>query len=202
MDTFLIFAFVFGISGWGIWRLLIYTRDTIGTNSPLKVVRVYQIAEWQYFLKIENLATYYLLGISLLLLQSAFSAVISEMSIALGHLIMFCFGIIPFALCVFYMILDINHWKSIRNVILETNPAEHALTLYFPDHSITIRDGDLEKVIVTSNEAKARFCYITYFLKNGQKFILSDKMPGIEVILEYFKKIPIEHRKEAFPYIK
>lgn len=201
MDTFLIFAFVFGISGWGIWRLLIYTRDTIGENSPLKVVRVYQIAEWQYFLKFENLFIYYLLGASLLILKAAFSTFTSEINLALTRLILFAFGMIPLGACVFFLILDINHWKSIRNVILETDPEAHELHLYFPYQTITIRNGDLEKVIVTSNEARARITYMTYFLKNGQRFVLSDKMPGIEVILEYFKKTPIEYRKDAFPYI-
>ena len=202
MDTFLIFAFVFGIFGWCIWRLLNYTRDTIGENSPLKVVRVYQISEWQYFLRIENLIIYYGLVISLLISKAAFSIVTSEINIYLTRFLIFCIGMIPFVACIFVLILDINHWKSIRNVILETNPDEHALTLYFPDRSITIRNGDLEKVIVTSNEARARITYMTYLLKNGQRFVLSDKMPGIEVILEYFKKTPVEYRKEAFPYIK
>jgi hypothetical protein len=79
MNTFLIFVFVFGLFGWCLWQLLSFTKNTIGENSPLKVVREYQ---------------------------------------------------------------------------------------------------------------------------TGDQSILSDKMPGIEVIHEYFKKIPTEYRQERFPYIK
>ncbi|WAC10729.1 hypothetical protein [Dyadobacter pollutisoli] len=202
MDTFLIFVFVFGIFAWCIWKLLNYTKNTIGKNSPLKVVRVYQIQEWQYFLKFENLFIYYLLGAGLLITKASFSIYTSEFNLFLTRLLIFSLGSVMLFACAFYLILDTNHWKYVRNIRLETDPVTHELDLHFPDHTLTIRDGDIEKVVVASNEAKLRFSYMTYFLKNGEQFILSDRMPGIEVIHEYFKKIPIEYHKERFPYIK
>lgn len=202
MDTFLIFVFVFGIFGWCIWKLLNYTRNTIGENSPLKVVRVYQIQDWQYFLKLENLVIYYILPLGFLFTNAAFTVVSSDISLPLTRLLLFSLSLMVFSACALYLILDINHWKCVRNVTLETNPTAHELYLHFPDHMLTLREGEIERIIVTSNEAKMRFSYQTYFLKNGEQFILSDKMPGVEVIHEYFKKIPTEYRHERFPYIK
>jgi hypothetical protein len=202
MDTFLIFVFVFGIFGWCIWKLLNYTRNTIGENSPLKVVRVYQISELGYFLKFENLFIYYLAGAGLLITKASFSIHTSVFDLVLTRLLIFSFGLLMLSACAFYLILNINHWKYVRNITLETDPTAHELYLHFPDHTLTLREGDIEMVVITSNEAKMRFSYLTYFLKNGEQFILSDKMPGVEVIHEYFKKIPIEYRHERFPYIK
>lgn len=202
MNTFLIFVFVFGIFGWCIWKLLNFTKNTIGDNSPLKVVRVYQIPEWRYFLKFENLFIYYILVFGLFMMKASFSIHTSELNLTLTRLLVFCFGLFFLSVCTVHLSLDINHWKYVRNIIIETNPVDHELNLHFPDHTLILRDGDIEKVLITANEAKMRFGYMTYFLKNGGQFILSDKMPGIEVIHEYFKKIPIEYRKERFPYIK
>ncbi|MEO6281790.1 MAG: hypothetical protein ABIN80_19370 [Dyadobacter sp.] len=202
MDTFLIFVFVFGIFGWCIWKLLNYTKNTIGDNSPLKVVRVYQISELGYFLKLENLIIYYILPLGFMFIKAAFTVVSSDISLPLTRLLLFGLSSMVFSACALYLILDINHWKYVRNVTLETNPTAHELYLHFPDYTLTLRDGDIERVIITSNEAKMRISYLTYFLKNGEQFILSDRTPGIEVIHEYFKKILIEYRKERFPYIK
>lgn len=202
MNTFLIFFFVFGIFAWCIWKLLNYTRNTIGENSPLKVVRVYQIGEWQYFLKFENLVFYYMLVIGFLTAKAAFSILTSDINLALTRILIFIFGLIPMAGSVFYFVLDFNHWENIRNVILTTNPVAHELELTFPHGTLLLRDGDLEKVVITYNEAKLRFSYLTYYLKDGRQFTLSDRMPGIEVIQEYFRKIPTEYCKKGFPYIK
>jgi hypothetical protein len=202
MDTFLIFVFVFGIFGWCIWKLLKFTKNTIGENSPLKVVRVYQIAELQYFLKLENLLIYYISPLGFLFTKVAFTVVSSDISMPLTRLLLFSMGLMFFLACGLYLILDINHWKYTRNVTLETNPATYELDLRFEDQTLTIREGDLEKIVVASNEGKIRFTYFTYYLKNGDHFILSDRMPGNWVIGEYFKNIPLEYRHERFPYIK
>lgn len=202
MNTFLIFLFVFGLFGWCIWKLLNFTKNTIGDNSPLKVVRVYQIAEWQYFMKFESLFIYYMLVFGLLMMKASFFIHTSVLNLFLSRLLIFGFGLAMLAVCFLYLTLDINYWKYTRDIILETNPVDHELNLHFPDRTVILRDGDIEKVLITSNEVKMRFSYMTYFLKNGDQFILSDKMPGIEVIQEYFKKIPVEYRKERFPYIK
>ena len=55
MGTLVLFLFIFGLFGWGIWRLLRLTRDTVGENSPLKVQRVYQVSKWGYFLGFEGI---------------------------------------------------------------------------------------------------------------------------------------------------
>jgi hypothetical protein len=202
MDTFLIFVFVFGIFGWCIWKLLNYTKNTIGENSPLKVVRVYQIQDWQYFLKFDNLFIYYMLLPGLMFTRVAFTVVSSDIPLPLTRLLLFGLGFAVLLACALYLRLDINHWKHSRNIVLETNPAEHELNLSLPDREFTIRDGDLEKIVVASSEGKIRFTYFTYFFKNGDHFVLSDRMPGNWVISEYFKKIPLEYRHERFPYIK
>ena len=203
MDTFFIFFFVFGIFVWCIWQLLSYTRNTIGGNSPLKVTRVYQISELAYFTKLDNLFSYSFLVLGLMFFKLIFTLRTAPDSANpwMGYLVAITFGFIFLTIGIFYLILDLNHWKYTEDVILTTHPELHELELTFSDITLRIKDGDIQRVVVIQNQAKIRFCYHTYFLQNGDHFILSDRMPGNWVIHEFFKKIPVEYHYKSFPYI-
>lgn len=103
---------------------------------------------------------------------------------------------------IFILSLDLNHWKYVNGVVIETFPEEHELEITFTDVTLRLKDGDIERVLITSNDGKMRVAYMTYYLSSGDHFILSDKMPGTWVIHEYFKKIPTEYRKTQFPFIR
>lgn len=119
----------------------------------------------------------------------------------MGYVVVITVTLLLLSVVTFFMILDLNHWKYTENVRLTTNPDQHELELTFSGIVLRIRDGDIQKVLVTQNQAKLRFCYHTYFLQNGDHFILTDRMPGNWVIQEYFKKIPVEYHYKSFPYI-
>ena len=203
MDTFLIFFFVFGIFGWCIWKLLLYTKDTIGENSPLKVSRFYQISEWSYFTKFDNLAIYYftVLGLMFFKLLFTLKVALNDPHPWIGYVVVMIFSLVMLSLAAFYMNLDLNHWKYTKNVTLTTDPEAREINLTFSENILKIKEGDIQKVVITQNQAKIRFCYHTYYLRNGNHFILSDRMPGNWVIQEFFKKIPVEYQYKSFPYI-
>jgi len=188
---------------WCIWQLLSYTRNTIGGNSPLKVTRVYQISELAYFTKLDNLFSYSFLVLGLMFFKLIFTLRTAPDSANpwMGYLVAITFGFIFLTIGIFYLILDLNHWKYTEDVILTTHPELHELELTFSDITLRIKDGDIQRVVVIQNQAKIRYCYQTYFLQNGDHFILSDRMPGNWVIHEFFKKIPVEYHYKSFPYI-
>ena len=203
MDTFVIFSCVFGLFALCMWGLLLYTKNTVGSNSPLKVVRVYQIQDWQYFTKLDTLLSCYAIYVSFFGLKVTATTEISpsENYPWLIYLILVLLPIILLGMGIFSLTLTWNHWKYTKGVVLTTNPELHELNLNFAGHQLILRDGDLEKIVVVSNASKLRFCYYTYYLTNGGHFSLSEKMPGIWVIQEYFKKVPVESRHDWYPYI-
>ncbi len=204
METLVIFLMIFIPFGGFIWMVLRFTRNTIGENSPVKVKRFYQIDSWAYFFKFDNLFAVFFIVMGLLLFQTTLTARmgadISYPALARGTLLI---GTALFAGLGFVILsIDINHWKYVEGVVLETFPEEHELEITFGERKLRLKEGDIVRVLITSNEARMRISFMTYYLANGDHFILSDKMPGVWVIHEYFKKIPTEYRKTQFPFIE
>lgn len=199
-----LFLFIFGLFGWGIWRLLRLTRDTVGENSPLKVQRVYQVSKRRYFL-----GFYGIMGFISLLLGIAFLFVIIRVPLTsnITHLIFFHFllflifagstglGVLAFALL-------LNHWTYARGVSITTNPADHSLEIRLRDRVLTLREGDIERIEMVVHKARMGSSYQIYYLANGDRFLLPDRVPGWNVIGEYFPKIPFSVTYSYFGFIK
>lgn len=204
METLIIFLGVFVPVGWGIWRLVRHTRDTIGTNSPVKVRRIYRIGGWAYFLTFDNaFLCLMLIAGSFFLVAAATIPMASDIGYPLiGRLLLFSLGSILIGIALYLLLIDVNHWKYADGVIIETFPEEHELEITFSDTKLRLEEGDIARVLITSNNgAKMPITYRTYYLTNGDYFILPDKMPGAWVIQEYFKKIPAEFKHKRFPFI-
>lgn len=203
METLIIFLIIFVPFGWVMWRLLRFTKNTIGTNSPMKVKRIYHMKARPYFLKFDNFFAFFCIVFALLMFWSITRArmapditypVLARTSLLLGMAALAGLGVTVF-------LVDLNHWKYVGGVVLETFPEEHELEITFPNTKLRLKEGDIVRVLITSNEAKMRISFMTYYLANGAHFILSDKMPGVWVIHEYFKKIPVEYKHKVFPFI-
>lgn len=204
MHTLIIFLIIFASFGWVMWGLLRFTRNTIGENSPLKVSRVYRIAARPYFLKFENFFAVFCIVFGLFLfrvvLTSRMGADITFPELTRGVLLVV--AALFAALGVVILSIDLNHWKYVNGVVLETFPEEHELEITLTETKLRLKEGDIVRVLITSNDAKMRISFMTYYLTNGDYFILSDKMPGVWVIHEYFKKIPAEYKHKVFPFIE
>lgn len=204
METLIIFLGVFLPVGWGIWRLVRVTRDTIGTNSPVKVKRIYQAGTWDFFVNFDTVILG-LFGITApFFLRSAFTIQVSPEDFHpwVGRLMLFALGCLLIGMNLFIISITLNHWKYADGVVIETFPDKHELEITFGDSKRRLKEGDISRVLVTSNEAKMRITFMTYYLTNGDHFILPEKMPGAWVIQEYFKKVPTEFKRKRFPFIQ
>lgn len=202
METLIIVLGVLVPVGWGIWWLVQHTKNTIGTNSPLKVKRIYQINSWLYFLTLDNAAFVVFGGMGVMLLMGAFVFhFVPETNALPGRVFVFSVGAIIVGVSLGTLLIHINHWKYTEGVIIETFPEEHELEITFGDTKLRLRESDIEKIRITGQQSKMNITYTTYFLRNGDHFILSYKMPGAWVIREYFKKIPVEYKHKRFPFI-
>ena len=202
METIIVFLLIFLPFAWGIWRLLRHTRDTVGTNSPVKVKRIYQIKPWAYFTTFDNAMMCMGVGMGFLFLRGAFTFhFVPESGDIVGRIIAFVLGALLFGLGLVIILVDLNHWKYVDDAIIETFPEEHELEMTFGDTKLRLRNGDIIKMVVTGRQGKMPITYTTYYLANGDYFILPHKMPGAWVIQEYFKKIPTEFKYQRFPFI-
>ncbi|QRR03032.1 hypothetical protein [Dyadobacter sandarakinus] len=203
MDTLIVFLIIFVPASLILWWMLRHTRDTIGSNSPLKVKRTYKITAWYYFLTSSNLPGYFMLPIGSMLLKLIFTIYIGpDVSYQiLVWLLLLVTSLACIGLGLFVIVMDLNHWNNVQGVTIETFPEEHELEITFSDSSLRLKNGDIERIVVVHNNAKARFAFTRYYLTNGDYFVLSDKMPGDWVIHEYFKKIPATFCVTAFPLI-
>lgn len=203
METVIVFLLIFLPFAWGMWRLLRHTRDTIGANSPVKVKRVYQIQPWSYFVTFDNLMLCLMGGLGVLFLKGAFTFYfVPESGAIIGRLIMFILGMLFLGFGLVIILLDLNHWKYVDEAVIETFPEEHELEITFGGSKLRLKNGDIIKMMVTGRQGKMPITYTTYYLANGDHFILPHKMPGAWVIEEYFKKIPVEYKRKVFPFIR
>lgn len=203
-DSFLLFAFIFGIFGWAIWGLLKYTDDTVGKNSPLKVTRSYEVTTFQYFTKIENLTIYYfaLVGLACLTkIPGTFSPSVYLFDWRISAILMLI-CIIMIGLPIYYLYLDLNYWQYTKSVRITYHPDEKTVEIDFPEKTYLIQQGDIKNIETISSGGKIRFGYSIYSLMNGDSFILTDRTPGTWAIQEYFKKIPSKWTEKRFPVIK
>jgi len=204
MDTFLLFVVIFGLFAWGLWWLLKFTRDTVGENAPLKVSRVYQVSKLGYFTGFDGImaSLMVLMGLILFVLLARMPlpthksySIFFQLAIFLAPVSLLGLGTLSFA-------LQLNHWPYVRDVVIKTNPDGNSLEITFGDRSLSVREGDMERIHAVHGKARISYGYWTYYLSDGDHFIMSSRMPGEEVILEYFPKIPFSISYGKFGFIK
>lgn len=204
METLLVFALFFGVFAWGIWRLLKYTRDTVGDNSPLKVSRVYRVSKWRYFLGFEGIMG----GLSILLGIMFFRVLVrTPPNTDLIHPV-FLYVLLFFVLTgiagigVLALALLSNHWPYARGFSITTNPVDHALKIRSRDREFILQEGDIVSVELVGHKARMGFAYQIFLLTNGDRFLVPQKAPGWNVIHEFFPKIPFSVRYSYYGFIK
>lgn len=205
METLIVFLIVFVPFGWYMWVTLRFTRDTIGTNSPMKVPRFYKTTVWSYFVRSENLFVFYaIVGGAFLIRISLFSYISYTVDYqGLLRLLIFGFAVFLFICGLLILAVDLNHWNYAKDVTVETFPDKHELEIAFQDVVLRLRDGDIEKIVVYHNNgAKLVIEYAKCFLTNGDHFVVPGKLSGQWVVIAYFKNVPIEYIIQRFPFIR
>ncbi len=204
MGTLFLFLFIFGLFGWGIWRLLRLTRDTVGENSPLEVRRVYQISKRRYFMGFFGIMGFLslVLGIVFLVRLIRVPPSTNLFHPIFLYLLLFLIvaGITGLGVLAFALLL--NHWPHAQGVSITTNPTDHSLDIRLRDRVLTLQEGDIERIGVVLHKARMGSSYRIYYLANGDRFLLPDRVPGWNVIDEYFPKIPFSATYLHFGFIK
>lgn len=202
METLFIFALIFVPVGWLMWRMLRFTRDTIGTHSPLKVQRIYHTSLRSFFPILDYLFVVTMLIFGAAVLYAVIFARFSMSNPWLARISMLLVIPLPFGLAILVTIVDISHFIYVGRVTISTFPDWHELEITFNGQIRRLRDGDLERIEIIHNNAKLQLGFARYYLRDGDWFILSLRTKGIWVIQEYFKTVPVEYSISTYPLIK
>ncbi|MET7258679.1 hypothetical protein [Dyadobacter fermentans] len=201
MEPLIVFLIVFVPMGWLMWRMLQSTRDSIGSRSPLKVNRVYETTAWSFFVSFES---FYALHALLFGGFSAYCVIFVRFATPnpeLGRLLMSLLGLIVTGLGIMIVAVDLNHWKFARHITIETFPKEHELEVHLKDFTLRLKDGDIDRIVVYSNNTRLNLGFVSYYLANGGHFALPFKTKGMRAIQEYFKNVRVEYRIQRIPLI-
>ncbi|WP_439557032.1 hypothetical protein [Dyadobacter sp.] len=201
METLIVFSMTFIPMGLAIWRMIRLTRDTIGTNSPLKVVRIYKTTAWSYFASFDSLFILYGFFGSGLVISAVLFARFSTPNPELGCIIMSLIAFVLLGLGSAVLAVNLNHWHHVRGAVITTFPEKHELKIEVGGTMFHLKDGDLIKISFQRNEGKLQLGFARYYLASGDSFVLSNKNSGMWVVQEYFKRVPIEYKERYLPFI-
>jgi hypothetical protein len=206
MDTLLTFLIIFIPAGLCFWQLMRFTRDTVGTRSPLKISRVYKTTALSFFFRLDSTIPLYCFFVSGLLFKVCFlkpapvsvfleNAALKSLTLTVMIALFLLIGILSLA-------IDLNHWQYAKNVVITTMPEQHTIELKMGDTELILNEGDIQAIHHYHNDAKLRKAYGEYQLTNGDFFFLPDTVEGVWVIKEYFKNIPEDSTVKTLPFIK
>ena len=184
--------------------LFLFSKDRYGANSPLKVVRTYQTDILSYFTRLDHLVSYPfgVLVIMLIFLFIKPTITQSDHYTWAVYLLIFFGGLFCLYLFTYHMVFHFHYWDFTKNITLTTSPSDHKIHLNIQGKIFVLKEEDIQKVVYTSNNTKMQFAHYRYYLKNGENFVLTDRIAGLWVMQEYFRKIPIEYSYKLFPFIK
>jgi uncharacterized membrane protein YesL len=202
MGTLLVFLIVFLPMGLLIWRMLRFTRDTVGTNSPLTVQRIYQTTFRSFFVRIDSLLVAVCLVMGLVMINAALFATFSGTGSVIARTMLLIVSLVILGLAAVILAVDFNHWPYARGVVITTFPEEHELEIQLPDATLRLSEGDIRKISLYRNNGKLQLGFAQFQLNDGDTFLLPFNTEGLGVIQEYFKGIPVEEHVRQIPLIR
>ena len=208
METFFILAvLVFLPFGWFILRMLRFTNETVGEDSPLHKERTYQVTATQYF----GDFTKVLIAI-LLLMSIALSYIMSEvafrqepLAVAFG---VFFLGFAGF-LC-YYLYFDWQFWTITRNVVLTLNPFQPSVTIEGPGQCTILMPDTVSRIehhlikVDNSRNPFSGYGYYLFYTKDGQttrlNTIFFSNIGHFEFLERLFGQVPQAIVWHPFPW--
>lgn len=202
METLVIFLIIFLPMGWLIWRMIRFTRDTIGTNSPMKVQRIYRTTMRSFFVRSDYL--FVLMGLIMfgVFMHAVFFARFSTPYPEIGRAVIFLLSLASLAVPAMIVSVDLNHWPYSRGVVITSFPEVHQLEIELSDAVLVLKNGDISRIQVFHNNGKLQLGFAVFYLTGGDHFILPFKTEGMWVVQEYFKGLPVEYFDRLVPLIR
>ncbi|WP_460910142.1 hypothetical protein [Spirosoma areae] len=211
METFfMLMVLVFLPFGWFMLRMLRFTNETVGEDSPVYRERTYQFSASQYFGQFTKLLLAFLI-IGMPILVYVMIKVAIQQDQFIGLLFAFFFSVFVLFLTFFFYV-DWLYWIITRNISITFNPFQSSLTIHSLKGSICLTTDNLSRIeehLTKSSNSKYvfdRYGYILFYTTDGQivqiNNIFFSHIGHVEFIERFFQKIPktiVWHRLLAWP---
>ncbi|GAB3980545.1 hypothetical protein GCM10028806_48330 [Spirosoma terrae] len=156
---------------WFIYRMIRYTDDTIGENSPLYRERTYEILWEHYFVAFYKIMLVVMFIMMLLLSKIIFTEATRLHNPLIFLPALFFFGFAIYLLFVFYV--DWQYWTITRDVQLTLNPFDPSIHVESPDQIATITPENVTQIeshLRKSDNPKEPlygYGYLLFYLTDG-----------------------------------
>ncbi len=204
MGTFLLLAGVFSVFGWFIYRLIRYSNESVGADSPLERAVVYQYSEWGFLswrqTPLIAPIPLFLIWVCWILLTSLDTATTSW-----HYVLAFCMP----ALCagLFYLLnklllLEDKFSTIIDSTAIELDPATKSITVHRAG-TATVLTADTVALIESHTTAQGKFAYYHFRFvgHDGRDTYFYDYGKGLRFAIEaYFKGVPMTWVEHKFPF--
>ncbi len=200
-------AIVFLPAGWFLFRMLRFTNETVGPNSPLHRERTYQFSAAQYFGEFTKILILIVLIMSFVLSYIMSEVAFQQEPLVAAFVLFFlgCAGL----LC-YYFYFDWQFWTITRHVELTLNPLQPSITIKSPTQDKVLTPTTVTRIehhLIKVDNSKNPFSGYGYFL-----FYTEDKhvirlnnlfinhIGHIEFMERFFSATPSAIVRHLFPW--
>ena len=208
METFfLLLALIFIPFVWFIVRMLRFTNETVGEDSPLRKERTYQFSASEYFGGVTKvlLVMVFIMSLVLSYIMSEVAFRQEPLAAAFGMFFLVFAGY----LC-HYFYFDWQFWTITRNVTLTMNPFQGSLTVESPTFCDVLTPDNvisIEHHLVKVDNSKNPFSGYGYYLfcrNDGQtthlNTIFFTHVGHFEFMERFFGRVPQTLVWHSFPW--
>ncbi|WP_020607182.1 hypothetical protein [Spirosoma spitsbergense] len=207
METFFILLVSVGVPFvWFIVRMLRFTKETVGEESPLMVERTYEVTVKEYFgtfSRIMNgLLTVMMLGLTILMIRVG----IQQEPVVVVFAPFFLVSAGMFGFCIY---LDWQYWHITRGVRVTFCPENPGISIDAPTwHRILTPDTlvRVEQYVANGSRLFAGYSYFLFYEADGQvtllNAILFSNFSHYEFLEKYFPAVPITLVRQEIPWVK
>lgn len=203
MNVLFIFLAVFIPFLYFVWKLIVYTRNTVGGNSPFAIAKTYK----------GELTRFNMLEVTFLVLQVCFSigliiivllaAMDFDPVVGMACLVIVCLAIFILYQSIVFLVTIRDHWLNDRKYTVTLFPEGRRVVL--ENQQISFSAEDVQSVTIVSN-GHLRFnkSYYHFKLANANPFVISTSHPVMDVLVDFLrlKDDKFTYEQDFLPLIK
>ncbi|MBC7570871.1 MAG: hypothetical protein H7319_14220 [Spirosoma sp.] len=194
METFLILlAIIFVPFIWFIWRMLRFTDETVGDDSPFaRTITVHWSAE-RFFKRFDLVFAYLFMSMGMMFFFTGISVIARFPNQLTGFLIMFLFSLITTGMGVYAFEIQARLWRLIRHKRITFESETRQITIEDKDGFVTLTASDVARIEHHGNVKNYKVPIVgfdTFVLTNGNRYSIHDLFLPIDVVDYHFPGVP------------
>jgi|GEM_PF-5235088 len=203
MNVLFIFLAVFVPFLYLVWRLIVYTRNTIGENSPFAIAKTYK-GRLSRLDKLEVtflvLQLCFFIGLIIIVLLAALDF---DPFVGMACLVIVCLAIFILYQSIVFLVTIRDHWLNDRMYTITLLPEGRRVVL--ETQQISFSAEDVQSVTIVSN-GHSRFnkSYYHFKLADANPFVISTTHPVMDVLVDFLrlKGDKYTYEQDFLPLIK